>query len=146
MIDDLVLATKKFTSSYLFAINCCRQQAIDDPSNITTTEYWQRHRAARNQFDAVDADTKLLWELRSREHLHRQPQIAKLILLVFDKNPKRSWLGLETDIDYWCSATTIRKWLTQQETFSYYAERILPNLLPHQKVKHKEFAYRYRMN
>ena len=63
-----------------------------------------------------------------------------------EKNPKKSWVGLEADIGYWCSACTIRKWLLKQETFSYYTERILPNLLPHQKVKHKDFAHRFRYN
>lgn len=59
-------------------------------------------------------------------------------------NPRRSCLGLEYNIKYWCSATTIRKWLVKQEMFSYYAERILPNILPCQKLKHKEFAHRFR--
>jgi len=34
----------------------------------------------------------------------------------------------------------------KQETFSYYAEQILPNLLPHQKIKYKEFSYCFRDN
>ena len=34
----------------------------------------------------------------------------------------------------------------QQEMFNYYTEHILLNLLPHQKVKHKEFAFRYQNN
>ena len=62
------------------------------------------------------------------------------------KNPKRSWLGLEDDINYWCSASTIRIWLTSRDSFKYYAERIFPNLLPHQKEKHAAFAYRLRNN
>ena len=76
MIDDHALATKRFTASYLFSLNRCRQLAIDDPSNITTAEYWQRHRAARNEFNEVNDETKELWKLRSREHIHRQSQIA----------------------------------------------------------------------
>ena len=131
---------------FLYAINRCRQQAIDDPSSITTKEYWERHDVARAKYRKTDDETKTLWSLRSRQHLHRQPNIKDLIMAALDVNPKRSWLGLEHDIEYWCSATTIRKWLVHQETFSYYAERILPNLLPHQKVKHKEFAHLFRNN
>ena len=60
VIDDHELATKRFTASYLFSLNRCRQLAIDDPSNITTAEYWQRHRAARNEFKEVNDETKEL--------------------------------------------------------------------------------------
>ena len=98
VIDDLNLATERFISSFLFAINCCREQAITDPSSITTTEYWQRHKEYRDEFKQADADTKLLWSLRSRHHLHQQPQIARCILREFDKDPKRSWMELEYDI------------------------------------------------
>ena len=58
MIDDHALATKRFTVSYLFPLNRCRQLAIDDPSNIITAEYWQRYRAARNEFNEVNDEIK----------------------------------------------------------------------------------------
>ena len=48
VIDDIDLDTDRFTPSYIFALNRCWQQAISDPSSITTAEYWQRHRAALN--------------------------------------------------------------------------------------------------
>ena len=70
IIDNMNLATEQFTPSFLFTINQCRQQAIDDSSSITTAEYWQRHKAGREEFKQVDADTKQLWSLRSRQHLH----------------------------------------------------------------------------
>ena len=36
VIDDAQLAAERFTPQYLYAINCCRQHAINDPSSITT--------------------------------------------------------------------------------------------------------------
>jgi len=83
IIDNMNLATERFTPSFLFAINQCRQQAIDDSSSITTAEYWQRHKAGRDEFKQVDADTKQLWSLRSRQHLHQQPQISKRIPIFY---------------------------------------------------------------
>ena len=140
------MASDRFTPAYLYALNKCRLDAINDPSSVTTTEYWQRHIRARNEFVNENDEVKDLWQMKSRQHIHRQPHIAELIISALEKNPRRSWMGLESDIDNWCGATTIRKWLTTTESFSYYAERILPNLLSHQKVKHKEFAERFRMN
>ena len=111
VIDCLELATERFTPEYLYAINRCRGQAIDDPTSITTKEYWERHKQARVEYKDTDEDTQALWTHRTRQHLHLQPQIPSLILSALDKDPKRSWLGLEVDIQYWCSACTIRKWL-----------------------------------
>ena len=142
VIDDYELAEERFTPAYLYALNKCRLEAINDPSSVTTREYWQRHIQARNEFVNENDEVKDLWQMRSRQHIHRQPHIAELIISALEKNPRRSWMGLESDIDNWCGATTIRKWLTTTESFSYYAERILPNLLSHQKVRHKEFAER----
>ena len=109
VIDVMQLAEERFTPAYLYAVNRCRQHANTDPSSITTKEYWERHNAARDEFKIADGDTKSLWLLRSRQHLHRQPQISSLILAAVDRDPKRSWLGLESDIDFWCSGCTIRK-------------------------------------
>ena len=39
VIGDYDLAVKQFTPDFLHAINRCCQQAIDDPSYITTEEY-----------------------------------------------------------------------------------------------------------
>ena len=146
VVTNLQLAESYFTPQYMFALNECRLLAIDDPSSITTTEYWERHRTARQQYKDIDSDTKIIWESKTREYLHRQPQIAGLIINALQLNPKVSWLGLECAVDNWCSAKTIRTWLTSRHTFGYYAERIFPLLLPHQKLAHKAFATRFRCN
>ena len=146
VINNLALSKSRFTPAYLYALNICRQNAIEDPSAVTTAEYWERHKAARLEYDTLDDDTKELWICTSRAHILKQPHIADQIVTMLQQNPKRSWLGLEEDLGNWCSAVTIRKWLTSRESFKHYAERIFPNLLPHQKLKHKEFAYRFRKN
>ena len=144
VINCPILAKKYITPTHLYALNECRRLAIKDPSAITTAEYWVRYKRAKERFATLDPDTKSIWDAKSRKALLRRPHMADQIIDALRKNPKRSWLGLEDDINCWCSASTIRKWLTSRESFKYYAERIFPDLLPHQKEKHAAFAYRHR--
>ena len=133
VITSATLAASYFTPQYLFALNECRQLAIEDPSSVTTAERWDRFRSAKDRFKSLDPDMLATWQVKSREHIHRQPHIASQLITYLQANSKRSWLGLEADIDNWCSAATIRMWFTSRPTFGYYSERIFPFLLPHQK-------------
>ena len=131
MISDYAFVTQKFITKFLYTLNqCCRFTSIDQPA-VTTAEYWERHITTRKQYDEIDPDTKEIWNACARMHVLRQPQIPDLIIAALAKNPKRSWLGLEDDIGNWCSANTIRRWLTSRDSFSYYVECIYPNLFPH---------------
>ena len=128
------------------SLNDYRLQAIDDPSAVTTAEYWDRFKEAKKKFKNLDTDTLAIWNARTREHLHRQPHVSEQLIAALQSNPKRSWLGLESDINSWCSAVTIRSWLMSRPTFGYYTERISPLLLAHQKRAHLAFAKRFLLN
>ena len=56
VITDPQLAESYFTPQYLYALNECRLHAIDDPSSITSAEYWERHRTARKLYKTIDPD------------------------------------------------------------------------------------------
>jgi len=140
VIDDKALAEKTFTAEYLYALNMCRHLAEENLDTIDRKEYQQRFIMARLEFEHLDSGTKELWEGKRRAHLLRQPAIKESIIDAIRKNPKISWSGIEAEIDFWCSASTIRKWVTSRKGYSLYAERIIPLLSPEQKRKHFEFA------
>ena len=146
VITSSKIAETYFTPQYLCSLNECRRLAIEDPSSITTSEYWKRHRTARKKYKQLDPDTKAIWLAKARKHLHRQPQIVSILISILQRNPKRGWLRLESDIRNWCSANTIKLWLTSHSTFGFYTERVFPLLLPHQKLAHKAFATRFLCN
>ena len=139
-IDDLEVATKFFTAKNMFIINELRRMAEDDLRFVTATEYQNRRATASNEFDKLNGDTKEYWKMRRRGHLLQHDHIAGRIADSLHRNPKRSWLGIEHDINYWCSASTIRRFLTTRVGYRLYAERIIPLLSAEQKQKHLHFA------
>jgi hypothetical protein len=47
---------------------------------------------------------------------------------------------IAADIDHWCLASTIQRWLSLYDSYSVYVERILPLLTKVQMQKHMDFA------
>ena len=75
-------------------------------------------------------ETQKLGNVVTSSHLY---DLVSLTLL--EKNHKRSWVGIEADISYWCSASTIRRWVMSHEGFPLYAETVIPLLSTIQKEK-----------
>jgi len=62
------------------------------------------------------------------------------------KNKSISYKSLSGALNFWCSADTIRRWVTSREGFSLYTERVIPLLTQEQKHKHLKFAKHYLNN
>jgi hypothetical protein len=78
--------------------------------------------------------------------LERQPAIKDQIIAAIRKNPKRSWKGIEADINYWCSDSAIYHWVTSRPGYKLYCERVVPLLTDAQKKKHFKFAQHFWNN
>ena len=61
-------------------------------------------------------------------------------------NPKVSWESLAAGVDQWCSAATIRQWMTTRAVYKLYDERIITFLSKEPKGKNMYFEKRYRKN
>lgn len=145
VIDDEELAKKQYTAEYLYAVNKCRMQAKDlEP--VDRALYAARMEAAKTEFESLDDGTKAIWEGKRREHLERQPAIKDQICNAIRKNPKRSWKGIEADINYWCSDLAIYRWATSRPGYHLYCERVVPLLSEVQRAKHLRFAKHFRNN
>ena len=60
LINNFNITKEQFNPAYIYTLNLYRQKDIDDPSSITTKEYWQQHNAAWAEFGDQDFDTKIL--------------------------------------------------------------------------------------
>ena len=139
-IDSYKEAEKYFTAKRLYAINKCREIKEDCYDSISKDADNELLNIYLNEYDALDEDSKRLWELKRREHLARQPYIQSDIVAALSKNPQRSFRGLEQDVDFWCSYKTIERWLKSFDSFQFYKERMVPLLSAAQKQKHLAFA------
>ena len=146
VIDDYSLAEKTYTVDHLYALNECRRLAAEDLKSISKKAYRKRYNTARRSYDKLPNETKALWEMKLREHLLRQGRIIIDITDAIRKNPRRSWEGIEKDIEHWCSAATIRRWVTSRAGYKLYCERVIPLLNPNQKLSQLTFAKHFRNN
>lgn len=146
VIDDYELAEKKYTASYLYAVNRCREQAEENKDSVNKATYTERFNAAKKEFESLDDGNKALWEGKRREHLLQQPRIKDRIIDAIRKNPKRSWSGIEADINHWCSDASIYRWVTSRPGYHLYCERVIPLLTDAQRLKHYNFAKRFLNN
>ena len=139
-IDDYNTAAQYFTAKRLYAINKCRARKEDCFDSVSKEADNEMLLMYLTKYDALDEDSKQLWELKRREHLARQPYIQNDIVAALSGNPQRSFRGLEQDVDLWCSHKTIERWLKSFDTFTFYKERMVPRLSQAQKAKHLAFA------
>ena len=142
VITSLEEASKRFTAKNLFALNKCRVAAESDLSAVSREEADRRKKDALNRWDNLDGDTKEMWEARQRAHLKKQPQIKGIIVEALQRNSTISWEKLAGKTGDWCSADTIRRFVTSHGSYTTYAERILPRLDSKQLKKHCHFAQR----
>ena len=145
-IESKDVAERVFTAKYLFILNECKKAAAEDLRFVTTAEYNERRKNAALNFAKLSSDHLELWEMKRRAHLLQWDYIPSRIADSMTRNPKRSWSGIEHDLGYWCSATTIRRYLTSRIGYRLYAERVIPNLSAEQKIKHFTFARHFLNN
>ena len=142
-IESKEVAERVFTAKYLFILNKCKKAAAEDLRFISSAEYNDCRKKAAEEFNALYSDLLDLWEMKRRAHLLQWEHIPSRITEALTQNPKWSWSGIEHDLEYWCSATTIRCYLTTRVGYRLYAERIIPSLSTEQKVKHLTFAHNF---
>jgi hypothetical protein len=146
VIDDYNLAEKVYTAPYLYSLNKCREEAEDNLNSVTKDEYKERFLKAMAEYDTIGDDMKVEWEMERRKHLLKQNSIKNDIIAAIRKNPRRAWVGIETDIHNWCSAATIRRWVSSRAGYKLYAERVIPLLSDAQKKSHFDFSKHFRNN
>ena len=98
------------------------------------------------KFDQLDAGNKAMQAERSRLHLAQQPFIKDRIIDLLQTNNNASYVQLESSINNWCSAETIRRWVTSRPGYKLYRERIVPLLSHEQQHLHYNFAQRFCNN
>ena len=146
VIDSYTLAEKFYTAETLFCYNECKLQSAKDLSAVTRKLRSERMAKAKCDFAQLDSGKKAIWEARQRAHLLRQPAIRYQIIGSLRKNPNRSWVGVESDIDHWCSASAIYRWVTSRPGYRLYSERVVPLLNDAQRLKHLQFSKDFRNN
>jgi hypothetical protein len=69
-------------------------------------DYKEQFLKAMAEYDTISDEKKVEWELERRKHLLKQNSIKNNFIAAIWKNPRRAWVGMETDIHYCCSAGT----------------------------------------
>ena len=146
VIEDREYARIVFNPRHLFALNYCRKERSEENVHGNTTIHRENYSKALAKFETLSPDDRVLWESEARRHDALQPTIKHLIIQSLKNNPKLSWEALEGKIDRWCSASTIRRWVTSFDGYQTYCERIIPNLSEKQKKEHATFAKHFRNN
>ena len=67
------------------------------------------------------------------------------LIKALQKYNSASYASLEAEINCWCSAGTIRRWVTSRDGYRVYKERIIPPISDFQKQKF-QFARDFRNN
>jgi hypothetical protein len=146
VIEDKAFARSIFNMRHLYALNYCRKKQSEDNLYGTITLHRKNYSEGVAMFDTLSPDNLAVWEMEARSHDNLQPMIKHVICDYLRKNPKISWDALEGKIDRWCSADTIRRWLTSFDGYKTYCERVIPNSSDGQKKAHADFSRHFRNN
>jgi hypothetical protein len=146
VINDYDLADKIYTAPYLYSLNKCREEAEDNLNSVSKDKYKERFLKAMAAYETIGDEKKVEWELERRQHFLKQNSIKNDIIAAIRKNPRRAWVGIKTDINNWCSAATIRRWVSSRAGYKLYVERVIPLLSGTQKKSHFEFSKHFRNN
>ena len=93
-----------------------------------------------NEYEHLDDGQKIIWDTKRREHLTQKSYIKDMIVNTLFRQPQILWRRMEGCINSWCFHMKIERFIKSFDSFSYYKERIVPNLSPLPKKKHIEFA------
>ena len=100
----------------------------------------EERKIAKEMYANLGLNQKGQWDGAVRSHLEKWRRIPAIIKSVVRKNPSITYHGIANEIDYWCSASTIQRWITSREGYKLYSERVIPLLSVAQKEKHLAFA------
>ena len=75
-----------------------------------------------------DPDLMLLWNNAAKNHDERQPWVKGIITDQLISQSCTSYCGLAAATDYWCSASTIERWLKSFDSYGIYRKEIKPGL------------------
>jgi hypothetical protein len=118
VITSRELAKSIYTPKFLFALDQCRHEKNRNLDLQSTKQgYQERHAIALDKYDHLTPDRRKRWEMEARGHDEEQPLIKSRITEMLKRDPKISWESLELGIDRWCSASTIRRWVTSFDGF-----------------------------
>ena len=106
IIDNFNLAKKVFTPKHLYVTSQMREQTQNE--SIIKESYSTLKATLSAEFDQLDAGNKAIWAECSRSHLAKQPFIKDKIIDLLQANDNASYVQLESSINNWCSAETIR--------------------------------------
>ena len=146
MITNAETAKKSLTPKLCFVNNEQRRVRAVDLRSLNVQESADVTKEAGALWDKMDAEERAVWELQSRTMIAQQPSIAGRIVDALIKDPTLSWEQLATETNNWCSAATIRRFVTSHPSYCTYAERLLPLLSPEQMRKHVTFSTSVRNN
>jgi len=87
---------------------------------------------AERAFEQLDSGTLELWRSKQREHNAKRPAIKAALIDALQKNNSASYASLAAKIDYWCSAGTIRRWVTSRDGYRVLKEikKLSTSILP----------------
>jgi hypothetical protein len=110
-----------------------------------TKQNCEFRKMAKLEWTELSDGDRELWVALAREHDEIQPYIRELLVDAINDDPNKSLERLSADIGYWCSASTIHRWLQQYPDYKTYVSRLLPNLSDEQKKSistlHSTFAH-----
>mmetsp|Transcript_5895 Transcript_5895/g.7887 ORF Transcript_5895/g.7887 Transcript_5895/m.7887 type:complete len:146 (-) Transcript_5895:198-635(-) len=99
-----------------------------EEESLSNTQICAQRKVFANIYENENENIKQEWEAKRREHLSMQPKIKGLIMEELRKNKSISYKSLSGALNFWCSADTIRRWVTSREGFSLYTERVIPKV------------------
>jgi hypothetical protein len=147
VIDCAQTARFWYTAETMF-VRCRVIEMKEEVENLAyehvTSRNTEFREKAKVEWTELSDDERENWEAIAREHDEIQPYIKGLLIDAIIDDPNKSFERLSADIGYWCSASTIHRWLQQYPDYKNYVNRLLPSLSDDQKKKHVQFAKHVR--
>ena len=142
MITNIKLARENLSPKNLFINNERKRVRSENLASLDKKESTAVDSSARALWKEIekDRDQLAIWELQSRNAIALQPTIAGKIADIMNKDPTLSWEKIASELDNWCSASTIERYVKSHPSYCAYAERLLPLLSPAQMIEHVKFA------
>jgi len=137
------VAEKYLTPERCFLNNERRRVRKEDYKSLSRAESAAVDAEARAKWKELEEEDKELWRFHSRTMIARQPYIKDFIVRALRDNPTLSWGQLAYQIDDWCSAATIQRYVTSHKekgAYCTYTERLLPLLSEKQRKEHISFS------
>jgi hypothetical protein len=124
-IESLEAAKQRFTAKALFLqhhVKVCKSKnealAYDSKKMKEMSHVWREEGKA--DWVMLDEAGKEVWEMQRRQKIARQPLIRDQIFASIRQDPTKSFDTISSDIDNWCSAASINKWMQSHDDYCKY--------------------------